>query len=100
MPEVEDMLGFSCVIPIKTVFDYLKANDCLELLHDDAIALATREISTEFKSRAQIDAEVQRKKRAIEMLSQKYANDRVSADDIVRCLASLSDNHAYLKANR
>ncbi|KAI9490198.1 hypothetical protein BDB00DRAFT_838746 [Zychaea mexicana] len=100
IPEVEDSLGFSCVIPIKTVFEYLKANDCLELLHDDMVALATREIAQEFKSRAQINAEVQRKKRAIEALSEKYANERVSKDDIARCLASLSDNHAYLKSNR
>ncbi|KAI8146650.1 hypothetical protein BJV82DRAFT_665609 [Fennellomyces sp. T-0311] len=100
IPEVEGMLGFSCVAPIKTVFEYLKENGCLDLLHDDMVALATREVAQEFKNRAQINAEVQRKKRAIEALSEKYANDRVSKDDIARCLASLSDNHAYLKANR
>ncbi|ORZ03608.1 hypothetical protein BCR43DRAFT_431865 [Syncephalastrum racemosum] len=100
MPEVEDMLGFSCVIPIQTVYGFLSENDCLELLHDDAIALATREVSPEFKSRDQIDAEVQRKKRAIEYLSDKYAGELISKDDIARCLASLSDNHAFLKANR
>ncbi|KAI9244581.1 hypothetical protein BDA99DRAFT_448371 [Phascolomyces articulosus] len=100
IPEVEDMLGFSCVIPIKTVFDYLKDNECLALLHDDMVAIATREISQEFKNRLQINAEVQKKRRAIEALSEKYANDHVSPDDIARCLSSLSDNHAYLKANR
>ena len=100
IPEVEDMLGFSCVIPINTVFEYLKANNCLELLHDDMIAIATREIGQEFKSRTQINAEVQKKRKAIDMLSEKYSNDRASRDDIARCLASLSDNHAYLKANR
>ena len=94
------MLGFSCVAPIKTVFEYLKENSCLDLLHDDMVAIATREVAQEFKSRAQISAEIQRKKRAIEALSDKYANDRVSKDDITRCLSSLSDNHAYLKANR
>ncbi|CDS12729.1 hypothetical protein LRAMOSA04914 [Lichtheimia ramosa] len=99
-PDVEDALGFTCVVPIKTVYDFLESRDSLELLHDDMIALATREINPEFKSRAQISAEVDRKRRAVQMLCEKYANDRISADDIARCVASLSDNHAYLKANR
>lgn len=97
---MEETLGFSCVIPIKTVYSFLKERDCLQLLHDDAIALATREVSTDFKTREQIQAEVQRKKRAVEALAKKYANERITEDDITRCLLSLSDNHAYLKANR
>ncbi|KAF7727015.1 hypothetical protein EC973_008128 [Apophysomyces ossiformis] len=100
IPEVEEALGFSCVIPIKTVYSFLKERESVDLLHDDNIALATREVSTEFKTRAQINAEVQRKRGTVEMLCQKYANERISAEDIERCLASLSDNHAYLKANR
>ncbi|KAI9320031.1 hypothetical protein BX666DRAFT_2025055 [Dichotomocladium elegans] len=98
--DVEDALGFSCTIPIKTVFDFLKERGGLALLHDDLIALATREVSSEFKTREQVNAEVDRKRRAIQALSEKYANEHISADDITRCLASLSDNHAYLKANR
>ncbi|KAG0172072.1 hypothetical protein DFQ30_011279 [Apophysomyces sp. BC1015] len=100
IPEVKESLGFSCVIPIKTVYNFLKERELVELLHDDSVVLATREIPTEFKTRAQINAEVQRKKNTIETLCQKYANERISAEEIERCLASLSDNNAYLKANR
>ncbi|KAI8366736.1 uncharacterized protein BYT42DRAFT_587716 [Radiomyces spectabilis] len=100
IPEVEELLGFSCVIPIKTVYDFLKAREMVEILHDDNIVLATREISPEFKTRAQIDTESQRKKRAIETICEKYANEHISREEIERCLSSLSDNHAYLKANR
>lgn len=100
IPEVEDYLGFSCVIPIKTVYDFLKGRESVEVLHDDNIVLATREITTEFKTREQIDAEVQRKQIAIKALCEKYANERITAEEIERCLFSLSDNNAFLKANR
>ncbi|KAI9480739.1 MAG: hypothetical protein EXX96DRAFT_563997 [Benjaminiella poitrasii] len=100
IPEVEEYLGFSCVIPIKTVYDFLKSRESIEVLHDENIVLATREISSEFKTREQIDSEVQRKQFAIRTICEKYANERVSKEDIERCLLSLSDNNAFLKANR
>lgn len=100
IPEVEDYLGFSCVIPIKTVYDFLKSRESIDVLHDDNIVLATREISTEFKTRQQIENEVQRKQIAIKTVCEKYANERISKEDIERCLSSMSDNNAFLKANR
>ncbi|GAN04440.1 conserved hypothetical protein [Mucor ambiguus] len=100
IPEVEDYLGFSCVIPIKTVYDFLKSRESVEVLHDDNIVLATREISPEMKTREQIDAEVQRKQYAIQSICEKHANDSISKEEIERCLLSMSDNNAFLKANR
>ncbi|KAI8074733.1 hypothetical protein BC940DRAFT_324509 [Gongronella butleri] len=100
IPEVEQALGFRCVIPIQTVYSFLKDRESIDLLHDDNIAMATREINSEFKSRDQIQTEIQRKRVAIETLCNTYANDRISPQEIERCLSSLSDNHAYLKANR
>ncbi|KAI8337679.1 hypothetical protein BC941DRAFT_461228 [Chlamydoabsidia padenii] len=100
IPEVEMALGFNCVIPIKTVYDFLKENGGMDLLHDDNIALATREISPEFKSNEQVQEEIQRKKAAIQALCNHYSTDRISTQDIERCLSSLSDNHAFLKSNR
>ncbi|ORX57511.1 hypothetical protein DM01DRAFT_1284329 [Hesseltinella vesiculosa] len=100
IPEVEQALGFQCVVPIKTVYSFLKERQGLELLHDDHIALATREISPEFKSRDQVQAEIQRKRLSIDTLCKTYATDQLTVEDIERCLASLSDNHSYLKANR
>ncbi|ORE08166.1 hypothetical protein BCV72DRAFT_204100 [Rhizopus microsporus var. microsporus] len=100
IPEVAEYLGFSCVVPIKTVYDFLKSRDCIDLLHDDNIALATREIAPEFKTREQVDGEVQRKQHAIRTLCEKYANEKISKEDIERCILSISDNNAFLKANR
>ncbi|KAF1796834.1 hypothetical protein V8B55DRAFT_1369208 [Mucor lusitanicus] len=100
IPEVEDYLGFSCVIPIKTVYDFLKSRESVDVLHDENIVLATREISSEMKTREQIDAEVQRKQFAIQAICEKHANDSISKEEIERCLMSMSDNNAFLKANR
>ncbi|OBZ83438.1 hypothetical protein A0J61_08515 [Choanephora cucurbitarum] len=100
IPEVTDYLGFSCVIPIKTVYDFLKSRESIDVLHDDSIVLATREISPDFKTREQIDAEVQRKQSAIRSICEKYANERISKEEIERCLLSMSDNNAFLMANR
>jgi hypothetical protein len=97
---VEDYLGFSCVIPIKTVYDFLKSKESIDVLHDDNIVLATREISSEFKTREQIDAEVQRKQLAIQAVCKKHANERITKEEIELCLLSMSDNNAFLKANR
>jgi hypothetical protein len=82
------------------VYGLLKEKESLELLHDDSIALATREIVSDGKSRAHIDAEIKRKEKAIEHLCETYQNERISKDEIKRCLLSLSDNHAFLRANR
>ncbi|KAG1057467.1 hypothetical protein G6F43_000691 [Rhizopus delemar] len=100
IPEVEDYLGFSCVIPIKTVYDFLKSHELVDLLHDDNIVLATREITTEFKTREQVDGEVSRKQNAVRALCEKYANESVTKEDVERCILSISDNNAFLKANR
>ncbi|KAI8641276.1 hypothetical protein BD408DRAFT_346481 [Parasitella parasitica] len=100
IPDVENYLGFSCVTPIKTVYDFLKSRESVDVLHDDNIVLATREISSEMKTRLQIDAEIQRKQYAIQAICEKHANERISKEDIERCLLSMSDNNAFLKANR
>lgn len=70
------------------------------MLHDDLIALATRDVSSEYKTREQIQSEIQRKRLAIESLCAKYSNELISSKDIELCLASLSDNHSFLKSNR
>ncbi|KAI8369389.1 uncharacterized protein BYT42DRAFT_584225 [Radiomyces spectabilis] len=100
IPEVQDMLGFNCVIPIKTVHSFLKERRGLAVLHEDIILIATREIIPEGKSRTQIQTEIRRKEKAIEQLSRKYQSKHLSADEIRHCLYSIGDNNAYLRANR
>ncbi|CAO3660939.1 unnamed protein product [Umbelopsis ramanniana] len=100
IPEVEEMLGFSCVIPIKTVYSFLKERNGLDVLTNEIILLATMEIVPTGKSRMQIQTEIKRKERSIEQLSRKYSNPKLSSDEIRHCLYSIGDNNAYLRANR
>ena len=50
IPEVQEMLGFSCVAPILTVYEFLKERRGLGVLREDIIILATREIIPEGKN--------------------------------------------------
>lgn len=94
------MLSFSLIIPIKTVYSFLKERDGLGVLHHDLMAEATKEIIADGKSRPQINQEIRSKERAIEWLSRKFANDNLTQEEIKHCLYSIGDNHAYLRANR
>lgn len=100
IPEVQEMLGFSCVKPIKTVYSFLEERHGLGLLHEEIILIATREIIPDGKSRPQIQQEIRRKENAIEQLSRKYRSKYLSADDVRHCLYSIGDNNAYLRENR
>ncbi|CAG8613491.1 11015_t:CDS:10 [Acaulospora morrowiae] len=100
IPEVRDMLSFSLIKPIKTVYNFLKEHNGLDVLHDDHVADATKEIVPEGKSRAQINHEIRSKERAIEHISRKYNHYGLSSDKIKQCLYSIGDNHAYLRTNR
>jgi len=95
------MLGFNCCTPLKTVYNFLETKkNGLSLLQDNYIAVATQEILPNNKSRKQIQKEIKIKENAIEYLARKYANENLSSDEIKRCLYSIGDNHAYLRANR
>ena len=94
------MLDFSLIIPIKTVYSFLKERDGLDVLHHDLIMDATKEIIAGGKTRAQINQEIRKKERAIEVLSRRYTNANLTQEEIRQCLYSIGDNHAYLRANR
>jgi len=95
------MLGFNCCTPLKTVYSFLEnRKNGIELLQDNIIAVATQEILPNNKTRKQIQKEIKIKENAIEHLASKYANSELSKDEIKRCLYSIGDNHAYLRANR
>ncbi|CAG8595965.1 3962_t:CDS:10 [Funneliformis mosseae] len=100
IPEVKDMLDFSLIIPIKTVYNFLEERDGLNVLHHDLIMDATKEIIAGGKSRSQINQEIRAKERAIEVISRKYKNNKLAQEEIRQCLYSIGDNHAYLRANR
>ncbi|KAI8640706.1 hypothetical protein BD408DRAFT_419313 [Parasitella parasitica] len=100
IPDVREMLGFDCVVPIQTVYTFLEERRGLDVLHEDNILLATMEIIPDRKTRSQIQAEIRYKEKSIEQLSRKYKSKYLSADEIRHCLYSIGDNNAYLRANR
>ncbi|KAJ3868948.1 hypothetical protein EV359DRAFT_31096 [Lentinula novae-zelandiae] len=99
-PEVKDLLGFSCVKPINTVYSVLKESDALDMLRDDLINPATQEIHSEGRSRREIQRDIKTKERAIETLSSRYQRRGLSQETLRQCLYSIGDNHAFLRVNR
>ncbi|KAI0080811.1 hypothetical protein K474DRAFT_1688960 [Panus rudis PR-1116 ss-1] len=99
-PDVKDTLGFSCVKPIKTVYTVLEEHDALDLLRDDLIAVATKEIYSEGRSRREVQRDIKSKERAIEVLASKYQRKNLSQETVRQCIYSIGDNHAFLRTNR
>lgn len=100
LPQVEEMLEFSCVSEVKTVFSYLQQRECLKLLDDPLMHVATSEIIPDEKPRRVIEKEIRQKEKAIESLARKYRSKIISDDDIRTCLYSIGDNNSFLRGNR
>jgi len=98
--EVAEMLEFSCVIPIKTVYSRLEEVGLVDLLKDKYMALATGEILAEGKERPEIDRAIRLKENAITHIAKKYECDKLGEEDIRQLLLSIGDNHSYLRFNR
>ena len=94
------MMGFSCVKPIKTVYTVLEEAGATDLLRDDLVAVATKEIYSEGRARRDIQKDIKSKERAIETLATKYQRKDLSQEQIRQCLYSIGDNHAFLRTNR
>ncbi|PVU94113.1 hypothetical protein BB561_002799 [Smittium simulii] len=99
-PEVQQILGFNLVLPIKNVYDVLKSYGAEHVLEDPYIAVATQEIIPEEKPRSQIQMQIKQKEKAIEYLSRNYCTSSCNQELIRQCLYSISDNHAFLRYNR
>lgn len=97
---MKDLLNFTCVQPIKTVHVILEECEALDLLREDLIAVATKEIYSEGRSRREIQKDIKSKERAIETLSSKYQRKGLSQETVRQCLYSIGDNHAFLRVNR
>ncbi|KAF8592747.1 hypothetical protein K439DRAFT_1379083 [Ramaria rubella] len=100
IPEVKTLLDFSCVRPIKTVYSVLEEHGALDLLKDNLITVATREIYSEDRSRREIQKDIRAKERAIEALATRYARAGLPQENVRQCLYSIGDNNAFLRVNR
>jgi hypothetical protein len=88
------------VRPIKTVYHALEEYGALDMLRDDLISVATKEIYSEGRSRRDIQKEIKAKERAIESLATRYARGKLDSDAVRQCIYSIGDNHAFLRVNR
>lgn len=93
------MLNFSCVKEIKTVYTVLDEHGALDVLRDDLITVATKEIYSEGRMRRDIQKDIKLKERAIEALAARYERSGLPAESIRQCLYSIGDNHAFLRAS-
>jgi len=88
------------VKPIKTVFSVLEEHGATDLLRDDLVTVATKEIYSEGRMRRQVQKDIKSKERAIEILSTRYSRNGLSQERVKQCLYSIGDNHAFLRMNR
>jgi hypothetical protein len=82
------------------VYSVLEQHGALELLRDDLVSVATKEIYAEGRSRRDVQKEIKSKERAIETLASRYQRDGLTQEKICQCLYSIGDNHAFLRTNR
>jgi len=101
LEKVKSHLNIDLVSPVKTVFDLLEQNGALGLLYEKDVAIATREIIPDGKTRPQINEEIKAKERAVEYLARKYSEKgKLSRDEVRKCLYSIADNHSFLRISR
>jgi hypothetical protein len=79
-PHVQDLLQFECVRKIRTVYSLLEEHGALGALNDPLIAVATREIVADGKTRQQVQREIREKERAQEHIARKYSNPQINED--------------------
>ncbi|KAE9090881.1 UPF0652 protein [Phytophthora fragariae] len=99
-PELQELLGFSCLQKIRTVYDVLEAGGALDMLRDARIETATMVVAPEGKSRPQIQRQIKQKEQAIRALSDKYESRRLTRDSLQQCLYSITDNNYHLYFER
>ena len=95
IPEIQELLEFSLLKPM-----ILEEADCLNLLNEALLVVATSNISAEGKTRPVIDKEIKTKEKAIEILARKYTCGALPYEDVRNCILSIGDNNSYLLFNR
>eukprot|EP00879_Flechtneria_rotunda_P004579 GHRR01004834.1.p1 GENE.GHRR01004834.1~~GHRR01004834.1.p1 ORF type:complete len:720 (+),score=299.93 GHRR01004834.1:971-3130(+) len=99
-PAVQELLGFSCVRPLKTVASFLEERGSSALLDDPLLEIATAEIVAADRPRAAVQRDIKVKERAREQLARKYRHAGLCEEEILWSIYSISDNNSYLLFNR
>ncbi|KDD73702.1 DUF2009 hypothetical protein, partial [Helicosporidium sp. ATCC 50920] len=100
LPEVVELLEFRCARPLRTVHSRLEEAGALALLDEPTLELATAEVDVRGASRHEVQRRIRAKERAREALARRHASSSISAEDLLLCMYSISDNNAYLAFNR
>jgi hypothetical protein len=98
--QIQELLEFPCVRPLRTVYSLLERAGALKLLDDPAAAVATQEIVPGGRSRWEIQRAIKAKEAARTQLARKYRSAAVSEEEILQCLYSIGDNNSYLAFSR
>jgi Protein of unknown function (DUF2009) len=104
-PTVAKSLGFSLHKDLVLVAPYLEEHGCSELLRDERLEGATQFISSRSaKTGKQIDREeikamVEEKNSLADALVEAYKSDKISAENVRRCIESLADAISYIESN-
>ncbi|KAK9909370.1 hypothetical protein WJX75_001113 [Coccomyxa subellipsoidea] len=98
--DLQELLEFRCVRPLRTVHSLLAERGGLALLADGLMERATAEIVAGDRPRAEVQRDIKQKERAREALVRKHRSTQLSEEDILRCIYSISDNNSYLLFNR
>jgi hypothetical protein len=72
----------------------------MDILRDDLITIATKEIISEGRTRRDVQRDIKSKEKAIETLTSKYSRRGLTQEQLRQCLYSIGDNHAFLRVNR
>ena len=103
-PDIQELLEFRCVVPLKTVHRALEGCGCVDMLRDPVFPVAVGEIDPDGKRRYDVQVELKAKARAVKVLLAKYgpkaAAKGTSADALEQLVYSVADNHAFLTFNR
>lgn len=99
-PEMEELLEFQCVRPLRTVASLLEEAGALAMLDDPLLPVATAEIMSSGRSRAAIQRDIRSKEKARDILARKYRSKNIDEEDLLRCMYSIGDNNTFLAFTR
>ncbi len=99
-PEIQEQLGFSCVMPVRTVYSLLEELGALPLLRDPRLAAATQVVVHVGKTRAEIEAVKAQRDRALKGLLDTYSTRRIPRETLNMAIYSIMDNHSFLRTSR
>eukprot|EP00026_Physarum_polycephalum_P004946 Phypoly_transcript_04972.p1 GENE.Phypoly_transcript_04972~~Phypoly_transcript_04972.p1 ORF type:complete len:625 (+),score=68.93 Phypoly_transcript_04972:53-1876(+) len=99
-------LSFPVIIPIKTVYSMLEEKDSLHLISDkravELMLAATHDSMPGDKESIsdQKKGDLLQKSEAVKKLILEYKSDKLSENDILRCINSIADNTTFITLER